>query len=162
RAMQTVMAGGAFGYRFLFPAMRVGRHEIYWHRPLVAYRTTTGEAAVLSDAPLGYLTAYDADRPRLDRATELWPRIQRRPALVAALADQDSTHKREVPPQVRNVRKLTHADALFGARPLPINFARRIMGLEREGAGERWLEALPSQVAASIREFVEPLSTPTE
>src|SRR5262249_8691857 len=26
--------GGLFGYRFQFPAMRVGRHEIYWHRPL--------------------------------------------------------------------------------------------------------------------------------
>ena len=29
--------GGEFGYRFLFPAMCVGQHEVYWHRPLVAY-----------------------------------------------------------------------------------------------------------------------------
>jgi len=156
RAMQTIKAGGVFGYRFLFPAMRVGKHEVYWHRPLVAYRGASGEVAVLPDAPLGYLTAYDADKPRLDRAVELWPRMQQRPALIAALAGQDYTRKRQVPPQVRNVRKLTHAYALFGARPLPFHFARRVMGLEKEGAGERWLAQLPAQVANRIREIVEP------
>ena len=156
RAMRTVQKGGVFGYRFLFPAMRVGKHEVYWHRPLVAYRDAAGDTAVLRDAPLGYLTAYDAGRPKLDRAIELWPRLQRRPVIVAALVDQDYTRKREVPPQVRNIRKLTHAYALFGAKPLPINFARRIMGLEREGAGERWLAALPERVANRIHEIVAP------
>src|SRR5262249_37735891 len=123
-------------------------------------REAAGEVVVLPDAPLGYLTAYDADKPRLDRAIELWPRMQHRPVLVAALADQDYTRKRQVPPQVRNVRKLTHAYALFGAKPLPIKFARRIMGLEREGAGERWLAQLPVQVATRIREIVEPAEKP--
>src|SRR5262249_9802979 len=93
RAMKRIHAGGVFGYRFLFPAMRVGKHEVYWHRPLVAYRDAAGDAVVLPDAPLGYLTAYDADRPRLDRAVELWPRIQQRPVLLAALAGEDYTHK---------------------------------------------------------------------
>src|SRR5262249_22065167 len=74
----------------------------------------------------------------------------------AALAGEDYTRKREVPPQVRNVRKLTHAYALFGAKPLPFHFARRIMGMDREGAGERWLADLPDQVATRIREIVEP------
>jgi hypothetical protein len=160
RAMRTVQAGGVFGYRFLFPAMRVGKHEVYWHRPLVAYRDKAGEVAVLRDAPLGYLTAYDADKPRLDRAVELWPRLQKRPVLIAALEGEDYTRKRQVPPQVRNVRKLTHAYALFGAKPLPINFARRIMGLEREGAGERWLAQLPPRVATRIREIVVPQPAP--
>ena len=41
-AMRTVQGGGLFGYRFQFPAMRVGRHEVYWHRPLVAYQTEAG------------------------------------------------------------------------------------------------------------------------
>jgi hypothetical protein len=157
RAMRAVLAGGVFGYRFSFPAMRVGNHEVYWHRPLVAYRDAAGEVAVVPDAPLGYLTAYDADRPRLDRAVELWPRLPRRPVLMAALEGEDYVRKRDVPPQVRNVRKLTHAYALFGAKPLPINFARRIMGLGREGAGERWLESLPAQVATRIHEIVEPV-----
>ena len=43
---------------------------------------------MLPDAPLGYMTAYDTDKLRLDRPIELWPRMQRRPVLVAALADQ--------------------------------------------------------------------------
>jgi hypothetical protein len=155
RAKHTVLAGGVFGYRFLFPAMRVGKHEVYWHRPLVAYRDAAGEAAVLPDAPLGYLTAYDADKPRLDRPVELWPRMQQRPVLMAALAGEDYTRRREVPPQVRNVRKLTHAYALFGAKPLPLNFALRIMGLDQVAAGERWLESLPAQVADRILEIVD-------
>jgi hypothetical protein len=159
RAMRTVLAGGVFGYRFVFPAMRVGRHEVYWHRPLVAYLDAKGEAAVLPDAPLGYLTAYDADKLRLDRPVELWPRLQRRPVLTAALAGQDYTRKREVPPQVRNARKLTHAYALFGAK-LPVPFARQVMGLDRE-AGERWREALPPQAAALITEIVEPQPAPS-
>ncbi|MFL5244018.1 MAG: hypothetical protein ACJ8FY_18095 [Gemmataceae bacterium] len=38
RAGHALKQGGLFGYRFQFPAMRVGQHEIYWHRPLVAYQ----------------------------------------------------------------------------------------------------------------------------
>src|SRR6516162_5018937 len=151
RAMQKVKEGGVFGYRFIFPAMRVGQHEVYWHRPLVAYRDAAGEAAVLPDAPLGYLTAYDADKVRLDRAIELWPRLQQRPVLLAALAGEDYAHKRQVPPLVRNIRKLTHAYALFGAKLLPLNFALRIMGLNEIGAGVRMLAHVPDQVADGIR-----------
>ncbi len=61
RAAAALREGGHFGYRFLFPAMQVGRHEIYWHRPLVAYLSArTAMPEVLADAPLGYLTAYGA------------------------------------------------------------------------------------------------------
>ena len=37
RAAAALQEGGQFGYRFLYPAMRVGRYEVYWHRPLVAF-----------------------------------------------------------------------------------------------------------------------------
>src|SRR5215207_8506599 len=60
-ARAAVEAGGLFGYRFLYPAMRVGRHEVYWHRVLAAYRGPRGAPALLPDAPTGYLTAHDAD-----------------------------------------------------------------------------------------------------
>ena len=60
-AVERVVEGGLFGYRFQFPPLRVGRHEIYWHRPLVAYLDhVQSKPAVLPDAPLGYLTAYRA------------------------------------------------------------------------------------------------------
>src|SRR5262249_42411865 len=32
-AFAAMARGGVFGYRFQFPAMRVGPHELYWHRP---------------------------------------------------------------------------------------------------------------------------------
>ena len=58
----AVQAGGLFGYRFQYPAMRVGRHELYWHRPLVAYMDSSGKPCILPDGPAGYLTAYEAER----------------------------------------------------------------------------------------------------
>ncbi|MCP6769301.1 hypothetical protein NL529_31085, partial [Klebsiella pneumoniae] len=85
------------------------------------------------------------DKVRLDRAIELWPRLQQRPVLLAALAGEDYVHKRQVPPQVRNIRKLTHAYALFGTKPLPLNFALRIMGLNEVGPGVRMLAHVPDQ-----------------
>jgi hypothetical protein len=157
KAMRRIHQGGVFGYRFLFPAMRVGKYEVYWHRPLVAHRGEKGETVVLQDAPRGYLTAYDANKPRLDRPVELWPRIQnpKQEILREALKGEDYTQKRQVPPQVRNVRKLAQAYVLFGSNKLPLNFALRIMGLERLAAGERMLSHVPEQVATGIREIIE-------
>jgi hypothetical protein len=57
-AARQLAAGGLFGYRFHYPAMRVGAHEVYWQRPLVAHLGSDGAPAVPDGAPLGYLTAY--------------------------------------------------------------------------------------------------------
>src|SRR5262249_16077333 len=73
-AAKTLREGGLFGYRLEFPAMRVGLHEVYWHRPLVAFRGENGRPALFMGAPLGYLTAYRAAKPDLSRPLELWPR----------------------------------------------------------------------------------------
>jgi hypothetical protein len=61
-----------------------------------------------------------------------------------------------VPAPVRNIRKLTHAYALFGGKRLPLNFALRIMGLNEVGAGVRMLAHVPDQVADGVRGIVEP------
>src|SRR5205085_573955 len=79
--------------RFLFPAMRVGAYELYWHRPLVAYVPEgTATPALVPDAPLGYVTAYDADRPDLEQALEVWPRLLQRPQHQAAVQLFDPEH----------------------------------------------------------------------
>ena len=65
KAEAAILAGGLFGYRFQFPAARVGRYEVYWHRPVCAYASASGEIRLLPDAPLGVLTAYEKDRPDL-------------------------------------------------------------------------------------------------
>ena len=64
-AAKRVRDGGLFGYRFQFPPMRVGRHEVFWHRPLVAYRPIgSADVRVLDDAPLGVMVARPASSER--------------------------------------------------------------------------------------------------
>jgi hypothetical protein len=144
RAGEALEAGGTFGYRFLFPAMQVGRHQLYWHRPLVAYLpAASAEPVVLADAPLGYLTAYDAGRPDLARPVELWPRLLRREPhranveLFARAGEEKPRHT------LLNVRKLLEARQVLGWAELPRPFAHRLLTLPRGETLDGWLEALP-------------------
>ena len=86
-AARRVAEGGTFGYRFLYPAMRVGDHEVYWHRLLAALPGAGGQAEMIPGAPLGVLTAYHAEHPDLSHPVELWPRLLARPAHRAAIED---------------------------------------------------------------------------
>jgi hypothetical protein len=45
---RTLAEGGLFGYRFFYPPMRVGKHEMYLHRPLVAYEEKETEKVVIN------------------------------------------------------------------------------------------------------------------
>jgi hypothetical protein len=165
RAAAALRDGGLFGYRFVYPAMRVGRHEVYWHRPLVAYLDPeTGRPAVLPDAPLGYLTAYDVDRPDPSRPIELWPRLMARPAHVEAVglfqgADDPRPHQTSL-----NVRKLLDARQLLG-RPLPRPFARRLLTAPKRQTLDGWLDSLPgraddperaARLVGELRALLEP------
>ena len=63
-AAAVVAQGGHFGYRFFFPPMHVGRHAVFWHRPLAAcLGAASSLPEVVPHAPLGYLTAYSGVRP---------------------------------------------------------------------------------------------------
>jgi hypothetical protein len=86
-AHARLAGGGAFGYRFLYPAMRVGDHEVFWHRPLATFPDSTsgGRPALVAGAPLGYLTAYHVERRDLANPVELWPRLLDRAAHRAAI-----------------------------------------------------------------------------
>ena len=159
-AMRAVQAGGLFGYRFLFPAMRVGRHEVYWHRPLVAYRDSRGEAQILGDSPLGYLTAYDAEKPRLDRPVELWPRLHNRPLAREALQLYQTGNGRTTTPIVRGVRKLLNARSRRGSDRLPRTLTRQLLGLRHGHTIESWLEALPEPLSKEVSEMIEPTAKP--
>jgi hypothetical protein len=163
RAALHLAEGGLFGYRFLFPAMRLGMHEVYWHRPLVAYLPARSkQPAVLPDAPLGYLTAYAVsengdrtakitgpvpvfghDRPNLERPVELWPRLLSRAPHLAAL----ELFGHEAPPYltVHNVRKMLDAHRLLG--PLAPTFARALLKIHKHENLEEWLNALPQHAA---------------
>jgi hypothetical protein len=146
-AARRVAEGGLFGYRFQFPALRVGHHEVYWHRPLAAYHDPeSGRPAVLREAPLGYLTAYRADRPDLDPPVELWPRpLQRRPHLEALSLFE---HPRDPHPHetALNARLLLDACHLAG-HPLPRSFAGRLLVGQGKHTLDDWLASLPGWAA---------------
>ncbi len=151
-AAAALAAGGLFGYRFQYPAMLVGRHEIYWHRPIVAYLDArTGQASLLADAPLGYLTAYDAEKPNPAEAIELWPRLLRREPHVAA-AELFTQQKTQLPYQDRvNVRKLLDSGSLLDGTGLRRSFARALLTAAKDETLDQWLEALPARAAAPDR-----------
>lgn len=144
-AADRLREGGLYGYRFFYPAMRVGQHAIYWHRPLVAHLTPNDKPVVLPDAPLGWLTAYDAERPRPDRPIELWPRLVRRAAHQQAIELFDREHDQHYRVTAINVRKLLDAWELFGRQPLPRAFVRQLLTLPKDEGLDEWLEALPSR-----------------
>jgi hypothetical protein len=144
-ACRALSAGGLFGYRFLFPAMRMGEYELYWHRPLVAYLgTESSTPTVLHDAPLGYVTAYPASKPDLANPVELWPRLLQREAHVSALelfAKESAPHW-----TTRNIRKILEAAKVQG-RPLPATLARELIHCSKHENLDDWLAALPGRAA---------------
>ncbi len=155
--------------------MRVGQYEIYWHRPLVAYLSPkSSEPEVLVDGPLGYLTAYDAERPNPARALELWPRLlARRPYTAAIEAFRASPEHHEHRISRNNARKLLDAWELHGRQPLSRSFARALLYLpaessprgDAEEALDNWLDRLEQtantpasgrELAAELRARIEP------
>lgn len=146
RAAHAIEQGGLFGYRFQYPAMRVGQHEVYWHRPLVAYHCPkTNQPAVYLDTPFGYLTAYQAIWPDLDKPIELWPRLLQRELHVTALQLFEKPIDERPAQTTRNIRKLLDARQLLGDKPLPRLFARSLLDIPKKMTLEAWLKALPQK-----------------
>jgi hypothetical protein len=154
-AAKALAVGGLFGYRLLFPAMRVGHHEVYWQRPLAAYLSPeTGHGAVLPHAPLGYITAYNAEQPDLGNPITLSPRLlARKPHSEAVhLFRHLHTQGHDLRPHqtARNVRKVLDAREHFG-RPLPPMFARRMISAPKAMDLDEWLNQLPSRATDADR-----------
>ncbi len=161
RARELVHEGGTFGYRFLYPPMRVGGWEVIWHRPLVAFVSPGEDAAtVVHDGPLGYLRATPAEGGPTNRTVELWPCLLRRPLEVAAVTTLRSASDHAGPHTAFNVLALRAAWRGLGERPLPRSFARRLLKLRKDETVEAWLDALPGgvpdpEVSARLRTEIE-------
>jgi len=138
-AVKEIKQGGTFGYRFQYPPMNVGIHQIYWQRPLVACLPLHAEnPAVIPDALLGYLTAYDARQPDLDQAGELWPGIYRRTLPTEAMElCKDKKHEHKT---VTRVLNLLDAHEHLRVKKLPRSFAGRIVMLPEDKTLERWMD----------------------
>ncbi|MCX6286765.1 MAG: hypothetical protein NTY96_06600, partial [Bacteroidetes bacterium] len=94
-AASVVLAGGLFRYRFYFPPMQAGKHEIFWHRPIVAcVDAATAKPIVFPDLLHGYFTAYDTAKPDPAKPIELWPRMMERQPHISILKHFVSEHDR--------------------------------------------------------------------
>ena len=146
RAGHALQQGGWFGYRFVFPPARVGRHEVVWHRPLVAHVLAGEEKAVLHPCPpLGYLTAYRADSRVRETVVEMWPRLLHRDAHAENVELFGRRHEDPPHATLLNVRKILDARSMWGANPIPPSFARQMLDLPKKETLERWLQSLSEQ-----------------
>ena len=140
RAAEALAEGGLFGYRFLFPAMRLGRHEVYWHRPMAAWLSAkTLQPEILGDGLLGYFTAYGAGDSGVRKPIELWPRLLHREPHRAAIHALAINHEHHAHQTTINVRKLFQAWDLLGRRPLDRGFARQLLTLPKHESLADWI-----------------------
>jgi hypothetical protein len=152
RAVRALERGGQFGYRFTYPALRVGPWEVYWQLPLAAVPSDDpARPTVLQEGPTGYLTAYRADAPDLADPVELWPRLLDRPAeRLAAELFAHETHPRKHLTAL-NVRSLLEYHALLGGGPLPRPLARALLECPKKHSLEDWLTSLPERASDPAR-----------
>lgn len=155
KARAEVVEGGLFRYRFQFPPMQVGTHQVYWHRPLVGFLSgQTVQFEPLEEAPLGYFTAYRTNDTDLSKAVELYPRMLKREVMLAALrrGDQAERDRKRLP---LNVLALLDSWQLWGERPLPPTLARQMLRVEKNETIGDWLESLPAEVRKHAADLVE-------
>ena len=92
-AEKTLSEGGLFGYRFFYPPMRVGVHDMYLHRPLIAFLPSMSDKVqIRSESLYGYLTGYSDNDKDMSHPVELWPRMQKREFYLSALHDFNTQH----------------------------------------------------------------------
>jgi hypothetical protein len=166
---ERVAAGGLFGYRFYYPAMRVGRHAVYWQRPLVAwFDSQTNLPAVLPDSPLGYLAAYRFEKPDLAKPIELWPRLLDRQPHRIAIEGFERDHDARYHRTTVNIRKILDTHTLMNDGPLEPSFARSLLTLAKHESLDDWLNSIPSratkpetgqQLVAELRQTLAPAAT---
>jgi hypothetical protein len=143
RAAATVLEGGLFHYRFQFPAMRVGQHEVYWQRPLLAYWSPLHKQVKMLDQILpGYLTAYPYAQPDLAHPVELFPRFRREAAYVDALRQVDESHDHYRHQTPLNILTILDTSARWPAQRLPHSFARSMLRVAKEESFEDWRHAI--------------------
>jgi peptidase M28-like protein len=104
----------------------------------------------LPDAPLGYLTAYNAKAPTLADPIKLWPRLlHREPHVLAVELFQNSKDKLADQHRV-NVRKLLDSASLLRTQ-LPRSFATALVYTKKTETLDKWLHRLPARTNAPIR-----------
>jgi hypothetical protein len=140
-AERAFAGGGRFGYRFFYPPARMGRHQIFWHRPLIARHGPDGEVELFPEAMSGWIAAEREGAEPI----ALRPRFEAREERLAAMALFRKQPGKRRPTAADDLRKLFQFRELLG-HPLPPGFARRLLTAGRD---ESLAKALSDMVATS-------------
>jgi hypothetical protein len=141
QAAKEVLDGGLFRYFFRYPAMRVGRYEVYWQRPLAAYWSyEEDQAKMLGGSLPGYLTAYEVGGPDLSQPVELYPRLLDRPAYWSALRHIDTRHDHFRRQTALNILNILDTAQLWQEPRLPRSLVRQMLRMPKEERLREWLD----------------------
>jgi hypothetical protein len=163
---KTLLKGGLFGYRFFYPAMRVGEHNVYLHRPLIAYIPEGKEKAVIkSELLYGYITGYHDNDPAMSNPVELWPRMQKRELYLCALNDFNTVHDHFAHQTSINIISLFESWEAQGRVPLARKYAHSLLNIAKNKTLEQWLEELDIhgssyEVVTKMRRALESIIEP--
>lgn len=165
---KTILKGGLFGYRFFYPAMRVGEYDVYLHRPLVAFLPSGTEKAVIkSDLLYGYLACYHDSDSAMSSPVDLWPRMQKRELYISALHDFNTHHDHFAHQTSFNIITLFESWEANGRKPLARNFAHSLLNISKHKTLDQWLDELnihctsPDKLSFmrnAIEKIIEPIA----
>ena len=140
---KEILHGGLFGYRFFYPPMKTGFYDIYWHRPLVAYlSSTTGNVEIEENALQGYIAGYHRDDRQMSEPVELWPRFLRREAYLLALHNFNTANDHYSHQSSKNILTLFDSWQKQGKKPLSRSFAFKLLNVSKHDTLEHWLDGL--------------------
>jgi len=171
KAAAIILKGGLFRYRFYFPAMQVGLHEIFWHRPFVACLSGKNDQPWISgDLLTGYMTAYETGNPDLSHAIELWPSFRRNELHLSALNNFERNHDHYTHQTSLNILSLLDSWEFFGKQKLERSFARNLVRTRENDTLDDWVASFPGravdpetgrQLRTAVENILEPESTQT-
>jgi hypothetical protein len=138
-----LLNGGLFGYRFFYPPIRIGEHELYLHRPLVAFLSKETDLLVIKpEALYGYITCYHDDDRQMCNPVELWPRMQKRDLYLSALHDFNTINDHYAHQTSFNIISLLESREMSDRKSLKRSFAQNLLNIAKHKTLEQWLEEL--------------------
>jgi hypothetical protein len=164
---KIILKGGLFGYRFFYPPMRVGIHDIYLHRPLVGYVSKrTDNVEIDPESLLGYLACYPTDDTTMSHPVELWPRMLQRDLYLSALHDFNAGNDYYTHQTPMNILSLLDTWEMQNRNPLSRSYAASLLNISRQKSLEQWLDDLnlnskssekTKKMKDSLEKIIQPL-----
>jgi len=158
---KTLLKGGLFGYRLFYPPMRVGEHEIYLHRPLVAFvPKDSDDVQIMPESLYGYITGYNDNDPKMTDPVELWPRMQKRDIYLSALHDFNTINDHYAHQTSLNIISLLESRVLKNNKLLERSFAQNLLNIAKHKSLENWFDELAihaqlTEKAGQMRQSLE-------